>query len=73
MQALVTRRIASVGSTIAMRRRAPSVLHLAGRIEGANVARELIALAYHGGGNLLFGVTETTGVSELVGVRSILR
>lgn len=36
-------------------------LDLASRVERANVARELIALANHGGGNLLFGFTETAG------------
>lgn len=36
-------------------------LNLASRIERANVARALIALANSGGGNLLFGFTETSG------------
>lgn len=35
-------------------------LDLASRVERANVARELIALANHGGGNLLFGFAETS-------------
>jgi hypothetical protein len=42
-------------------------LDLASRAERANVARELIALANHGGGNLLFGFTETTGGWEASG------
>jgi predicted HTH transcriptional regulator len=42
-------------------------LDLTSRVERANVARELIALANHGGGNLLFGFAETSGGWESSG------